>query len=73
MNADQTVNKLAELRCEYEQDCATLHLALYGKPWLLNPRLQERGDKYDADVRAVLAQAQRGVTKLMIEYEIDKP
>lgn len=73
MNASQTMDKLAQLKREYDTDCATLRLSLYGKPWLLNPRLQERGEQYDADVRAVLVQAQRGVTKLMIEHAIDKP
>lgn len=73
MNANQAMSELAELRREYEQDCSTLRLSLYGNPWLLNPRLEERGEQYDADVRQVLTQAQRGVTKIMIENAVDKP
>ncbi len=56
MNAHDLLGKLAQLKRDYEQDCAALRLGLYGKPWLLNPRLAERGDKFDEATIAVLSQ-----------------
>lgn len=71
MNAQEALDELAELKRQYQLDCAALRLGLYGKPWLLNPRLSERGEQYDEDCRRVLAGVGRGVTKYQIEQAVD--